>query len=68
MNFSNQIYAVSGLFSLGTFDGTQATSGVAASTTFELGNTVYGFINSANFANIPAAINWEANECIVSFY
>ena len=60
--------AVSGLFSLGTFDGTQATSGVAASTTFELGNTVYGFINSANFANIPAAINWEANECIVSFY
>ena len=59
---------VSGLFSLGTFDGTQAISGVAASTTFEIGNTVYGFINSASFANIPESIKWEANECIVSFY
>ena len=58
---------LSSLFTLGTFDGAQSP-GVSASTTFELGNTVYGFINSAGFANIPTSIKWEANECIVSFY
>ena len=59
---------LSSLFTLGTFDATQTTSHVASSTTFELGNTVYGFINSAGFATIPTSIEWEANECIVSFY
>jgi len=58
--------SVSGLFSLGTFDGTQATGGTASSTTFDLGDTVYGFIDSSSFANLPTSINWEVNECIVS--
>ena len=50
----------SGIFSLGT-----KLSGVASST-FTLGDTVTGFIGASSMSTMPADINWEVNECIVS--
>ena len=55
----------SSIFSLGTYSDTQANTGVSTST-FTLGNTVYGFIDSASMATMPSNIQWEVNECIVS--
>lgn len=55
----------SNIFSLGTFSDTQANSGSSQSS-FTLGNTVYGFVASSSMSTMPAAINWEVNECIVS--
>ena len=55
----------SNIFSLGTFTNTQANSGSSHSS-FTLGNTVYGFVASSSMSTMPAAINWEVNECIVS--
>ena len=55
----------SNIFSLGTYDDTQARSGVATSS-FTLGDIVYGFIGASSMSTMPADINWEVNECIVS--
>ena len=55
----------SNIFSLGTYTDTQDNSG-AAQSSFTLGDTVYGFIEASDMSTMPAAINWEVNECIVS--
>jgi len=55
----------SSIFSLGTFTDTQANSGSSQSS-FTLGDTVYGFVGASSMSTMPAGINWEVNECIVS--